>query len=196
MHGIHCLPVFPIQSGFNQWRRHVIAMKGRESLLDLLAAPVPVHVTPGSDVHQDIEIKRVTAAEFSDQFVIRPALPRGHFDRVLLVFLRPILDNRQNVAVRGMGDAIQQRGDDFVQRMMRLDEIHCLLVLPAGAREPVAVTGAGGALWDVLGSAMTAAEAAATLAARFEVPERDVHVAIAPVLENLRAIGALETESP
>jgi hypothetical protein len=71
-----------------------------------------------------------------------------------------------------------------------------LLVLPAGAREPVAVTGAGGALWDVLGSAMTAAEAAATLAARFEVPERDVHVAIAPVLENLRAIGALETESP
>jgi len=67
-----------------------------------------------------------------------------------------------------------------------------VLVLAAGAQEPVAVLGAGRALWELLGSGMTATEAAVELADRFEVPPGVVLDAIEPVLQELRAIGALE----
>ena len=67
-----------------------------------------------------------------------------------------------------------------------------VLVLAVGAKEPVAVVGAGRALWDVLETARTTAEAAALLADRFAVPAEDVQLAIEPVLADLAAAGALD----
>ena len=67
-----------------------------------------------------------------------------------------------------------------------------VLVLPAGGKEPVAVVGAGRALWEVLATALTTAEAAALLADRFAVPEEDVQLAIQSVLADLSAVGALD----
>jgi hypothetical protein len=71
-----------------------------------------------------------------------------------------------------------------------------VLVLPAGATHPMAVVGAGHALWEVLSSSHTADEAAAALAARFGVPQDGVRAAIDPVLRDLSAIGAVRQVVP
>ena len=71
-----------------------------------------------------------------------------------------------------------------------------ILVLPAGAKGPVAVVGAGRALWDVLASPMTLDEVATVLARRFGLPAEDVELAIGPVLADLGSLGAVDVVQP
>jgi hypothetical protein len=71
-----------------------------------------------------------------------------------------------------------------------------VLVLPAGAKGPVAVVGAGRALWDVLATPLTLDEAATVLARRFGLPAEDVELAIRPVLADLGSLGAVDVLPP
>ena len=96
-HGIHRLSVFGIQSRLHERRRHVVAVDRAEVLLDLLTAPVPVHVAPAADVHQDVEGEGVAAAEFLDEFVIGTPRFHTHVYDVLLLLLSPVAHDREDL---------------------------------------------------------------------------------------------------
>ncbi len=123
-------------------------MDRRKVLLDLLTAPVPMHVAPAADVHQHVEGERVAAAEFLDEFVIRSPMAERHADGVLLLLLRPVAHDRENLAVGRLRHAVQQRGDGFIQRIVRFDKIDRFLRSPCGglieARFPQRVLGITG----------------------------------------------------
>ncbi len=66
-----------------------------------------------------------------------------------------------------------------------------MVLLPPGSREPKTLTGTGRALWQALARPMTAEELAAELAATFGTDAARVGTDIAPVLDELRSMGAL-----
>ncbi len=91
-----------------------------------------VHVPPAPDVHEHVEDEGVAAAEFLDELVVRPALVYRDVQRVGLLFFRPLLHHRQNFAIGGLTDSIEQRGHHFVERMVRLDQVDRLCRSPGG----------------------------------------------------------------
>ena len=72
-----------------------------------------------------------------------------------------------------------------------------VVLLAPGAREPKTLTGSGRELWRALDRPMTATQLAAELALVFDTDPARVAADIAPVLEELTSMGALEaTPSP
>ena len=67
-----------------------------------------------------------------------------------------------------------------------------VLILPEGAKEPLAVGGAGRELWDMLDVPRTIDEAAAELAGRYGLNAQDVEEGIAQVFQHLGSLGALD----
>lgn len=67
-----------------------------------------------------------------------------------------------------------------------------VVLLPPGTREPKTLTGSGRELWRAIDRPMTAAQLAAELALVFDTDPERVAEDIAPVLEELMSIGALE----
>ena len=71
--------------------------------------------------------------------------------------------------------------------------VDAVLVLPAGADEPVTLTGTGPALWELLAEPCTVAQLAAVLADAYDAPIETVEADIAPVVDELARVGALES---
>ena len=67
-----------------------------------------------------------------------------------------------------------------------------VVLLPPGTREPKTLTGTGRELWRAIDRPMTAAQLAAELALVFDTDPARVAADIAPVLEELTGMGALE----
>ena len=71
--------------------------------------------------------------------------------------------------------------------------VDAVLVLPAGADEPVTLTGTGPALWELLAEPCTVAQLAAVLADAYDAPIETVEADIAPVVDELARVDALES---
>lgn len=67
-----------------------------------------------------------------------------------------------------------------------------VVLLPPGTREPKTLTGSGRELWRAIDRPMTAAQLAAELALVFDTDPARVAEDIAPVLDELMSMGALE----
>ena len=89
-----------------------------------------MHVAPASYVHQHVEREGVAAAEFFDEFVVGPSSAHCHVDGLLFLLLCPGANDREEAPIGGMRDTIQQGGHDFVQRIVRLDEVYRLRLAP------------------------------------------------------------------
>src|SRR5437868_3407065 len=99
-----------IQPRLHKRRRDLISMQRCKVLLNLLTAPMPMHVTPASNIHQHVEDEGVAAAEFFDEFVVGSSCAHGDIDHLLLLFLLPGADDREKLPIGSMGNTIQQRG--------------------------------------------------------------------------------------
>ena len=66
------------------------------------------------------------------------------------------------------------------------------VVLAVPGREPLTLSGTGRALWDALARPITAADLAAELATAFAADPDVVAADIAPVLDELGRVGAVE----
>ena len=89
-----------------------------------------MHVAPATDVHQHVEREGVAATELFDEFVIGPSGAHRHVDGLLLLLLRPGADDREEARIGRMRDTVQQGGDDFVQGLVRVDEVYRLRLTP------------------------------------------------------------------
>jgi len=71
--------------------------------------------------------------------------------------------------------------------------LDAVLLLPAGAREPVTLAGSGPEVWELLAEPASIAELADQLAARYETDTTTVAADIVVLLDRLDALGVIET---
>ena len=66
-----------------------------------------------------------------------------------------------------------------------------VVLLPPGAHDPMALAGAGVALWELLAVPHSLSAVATALAGRFDIPPQDALQAITPILTELTERGAV-----
>ena len=74
-------------------------MFGRESLLDLNAAPVTVHVAEAPDIHQNVEAELLAGAEGPEHFVMLSSMAQSGCDDFTTTGLANSLNRSPNLAV-------------------------------------------------------------------------------------------------
>ena len=70
--------------------------------------------------------------------------------------------------------------------------LDAVVLLPSGADDVVTLAGTGPALWELLAEWRTVDDLVATLAAAFGAPEGQVATDLAPLLEELTTVSAIE----
>jgi len=71
--------------------------------------------------------------------------------------------------------------------------LDAVLVLPAGADEPVTLAGTGPALWELLADPCTVPQLAAVLSEGYDAEPATVEADVRPVVDELVRLGALES---
>lgn len=82
---------------------------------------------------------------------------------------------------------VRRRADALWRRALST-----VVVLPAGAEEPLTLAGTGPALWELLAEPRTLSSLVNTLSAAYDVEPEVVEADIAPIVELLVAAQALE----
>jgi len=81
-----------------------------------------------------------------------------------------------------------RRGEHVLWRR----SLDAVLLLPVGAAEPLTLAGTGPDVWELLAAPASAPELARELGARFDADPATVEADLAPVLDRLLALGAIE----
>src|SRR5216117_3563515 len=115
-------PILGRDAGLLEKGGRLVAVDRRELLPDLLAAAVPVQVSPSAEVHENVEDETVAAPELLQELIVRTAPPQRDFDQVRFLLLGPLLDHGEDLPVGVDGHAVQERRGQFVQRRVRVDQ--------------------------------------------------------------------------
>src|SRR5208283_2483982 len=67
-------------AGILHVEQHLVAVLGGESLHDLDAAAMTMHVAEAARVHEDVEAELLSGAEAAQHFVILTAMPQAEVD--------------------------------------------------------------------------------------------------------------------
>src|SRR5580692_9053706 len=85
----HCSLVIVKSAGFGQQvhirtqvahHRRLVAMPRGETLLDLYAAPMPMHIAETADVHQNVKAQSRSRVKGTEGFVMASATPQADLD--------------------------------------------------------------------------------------------------------------------
>jgi hypothetical protein len=85
------------------------------------------------------------------------------------------------------GPRVRRREDVLWRR-----SLDAVLLLPAGATEPVTLVGSGPAVWELLAEPASVAELAQDLAARYATDTGTVEGDLVSLLDRLRELGVIE----
>lgn len=89
----------------------------------------------------------------------------------------------------GTDSTVWRRRDDVLWRR----SLDAVILLPSGADEPLTLPDSGAIVWDLLEEPASFDELVATLAEVYETDAATIATDITPLLEELAALGALET---
>jgi hypothetical protein len=82
-----------------------------------------------------------------------------------------------------------QRREDVLWRR----SLDAVILLPAGATEPVTLAGSGPAVWELLTAPVSVSELARELAARYAADPATVEADVVALLDRLRTLGVIES---
>jgi len=88
-------------------------MLGCESLHDLDAPPVPVHVAEPARIHQDVKAELLARPEPAQHLIVLAAMPQPQIYNLAPPSLARDLHGLANLPVRMMAVFIEQRGRDL-----------------------------------------------------------------------------------
>src|SRR5207244_3921508 len=77
---LHVRTIARMQPGSGEFARFVKSMQMRETLLDLRAAAMTMHVAESAHIHQHIKAKTLPGAEWAQQLVMLAAMPQADID--------------------------------------------------------------------------------------------------------------------
>src|SRR5882724_3727014 len=100
------------QSGFHDVRRRVITVVPGETLFNLGAAPVAMHIAEAAYVHQDVKLKLLAGMETAQQLIMRAAVAHTQISDLAALLRRERLYALCNLPVGMMARRIQQRCGD------------------------------------------------------------------------------------
>jgi hypothetical protein len=81
-----------------------------------------------------------------------------------------------------------RRGEHVLWR----HSLDAVLLLPVGTEAPITLVGTGPEVWELLATPVSAPELARELATRYDADPATVESDLAPVLDRLLALGAIE----
>ncbi len=97
-------------SGSFDFRRRVEPVDGRESLHDLDAAAVAVHVAEAADVHEDVEAELLAGGERTRHLVVAAAMAQAEVDDFTALRFASRSDCLAKLPIRIMTVTVQERG--------------------------------------------------------------------------------------
>src|SRR5205807_8704498 len=89
-------------AGIFHIQQHLVTVLGGESLHDLDAAAVPVHVAEAAGIHEDVEAELLPRAEAAQHLVVLAAMPQPHINDLPPPALTRDLYGLANLAIRMM----------------------------------------------------------------------------------------------
>ena len=120
---LHGCVVAVADSGVFHFAEHVVAVLGGESLHDLDAAAVAVHVAEAADVHEDVEAELLAGAERAQHFVVLAAMTQAQIDDLAPATFARDLHGLPNLPVGMMAVLVNQRGREFDFERLFIEQI-------------------------------------------------------------------------
>src|SRR5581483_4321621 len=88
----------------------VVTVPGSESLPDLNAAAMTVHIAKSADVHEDVEAELLTSAKWPEDLIVLAAVPKAEFNDLLPSIRARGLHCLADLTVRIITVFVQKRG--------------------------------------------------------------------------------------
>src|SRR5581483_10096670 len=118
----------PRASGLKLFR-HIVAVRGRETLANLDAAPVAMHIAKAADVHQDVEAELLSGTESTRHLIMLAAVAEPEFDDLAMHLGAKRVEFIANLAIRIVTVLIKQRGSQFQLKRIVVQQIDELCFL-------------------------------------------------------------------
>src|ERR1035438_1185329 len=103
--------------------QHLVPMLRSESLHDLNAPPVPVHVAKPARIHQNVEAELLSRTKSAQHFVMLSAMPQPQVDNLPPASLARDLHCLPNLPIRVVAMLIQERRRDFYFERLFIEQI-------------------------------------------------------------------------
>src|SRR5579862_9894058 len=101
-------------------------MRRGESLTNLYAPPVPVHIAESAHVHKNVEAKLLSCAESALHLIMTPAMTQAEVDDLAPPVIANTLHRFANLPVRIMAVLVEQSRRQLHFEGLILQQVDCL----------------------------------------------------------------------